>query len=97
MTLEEVIKKIERNREAIKAFGVKKLGVFGSVVRGEATDESDIDFLVQLDNETFRIYMGLCFLLEEIFNRNVDLVLIGTVRERSRERIFSEVRYVEGF
>ena len=97
MTLDEVIKTIERNRNAIKAFGVEKLGVFGSVVRGEATDDSDIDFLVQLENETFRAYMGLCFLLEEIFKRKIDLVLIGTVKERSRKRIFREVRYVEGF
>ena len=97
MTLEEVFKKIEHNKDAIKAFGVKKLGVFGSVARGEATDDSDIDVLVQLENATFRGYMGLCFLMEEIFNRNVDLVLVGTVKERSRERIFREVRYVEGF
>jgi predicted nucleotidyltransferase len=97
MTLDEVLITIERNKDAVRAFGVKKLGVFGSVVRGEATENSDLDFLVQLEKETFRAYMGLCFFLEDLFKRKVDLVLIGSIKERLRDRILEEVHYVEGF
>jgi uncharacterized protein len=97
MTLDEVLITLERNRDAVRAFGVKKLGIFGSVVRGEATENSDLDVLVQLEKETFRTYMGLCLYLEDLFKRKVDLVLIGSIKKRLRDRILQEVHYVEGF
>ena len=95
--LDEIIEKLSRNRDEIKKFGVTKLGIFGSVVRGEATDESDIDFLVQLENETFRSYMGLIFFLEELLGRKIDLVIQHTIKERLKDKILREVQYVEGF
>ena len=93
----EIAEKLQQHRDEIKSFGVKKLGVFGSVVRGEDTADSDLDFLVQLEKETFRKYMGLYTFLEELFGKKVDLIIEHTIKEGYRDRILREVRYVEGF
>lgn len=95
-TAKEILRVIEANREDIRRFGVRKIGVFGSVVRGEATEDSDLDFLVELEKETFRAYMGLKSFLEQLFGRKVDLVLIDTIKPRLRDSILGEVQYAEG-
>ncbi len=95
--LDEILRKIEVNRGEIKFYGVRQLGVFGSAVRGELTETSDLDILVEFENETFKSYMGLKFFLEELFGRSVDLVIRGGIKPRLREPILSEVVYAEGF
>ena len=61
----DIIDLLERHRTEIKAFGVSELGIFGSFARGEQTDKSDVDVLVNLERETFRDYMGLLNFLEK--------------------------------
>lgn len=57
-------------------FGVKEIGLFGSVSRGEDTPESDVDVMVTFTpgNLHIRNFMGVSASLEEIFGRKVDLV-----------------------
>jgi predicted nucleotidyltransferase len=76
-------------------FGVKKIGVFGSFVRGEERPDSDVDILVEFrrGQETFDHYMDLKFYLEDLFGRSVDLVMKGAVKRRLREYIMNEVVY----
>ncbi len=93
----EIIGLLERNRESIKHFGVKKLGVFGSAIRGDAHADSDVDVLVEFERETFDAYMGLLFYLEELFGRKVDLVMKDAVKSRIRDRVLGETVYVKGF
>ena len=95
-TLSEILQKIELNRNEIKKFGVKKLGVFGSVVRGEETEASDIDFLVEFDKNTFDSYMGLIFFLEDLFACGIDLAIADSLKPRIRPIILKEVVYVPG-
>ena len=45
-TRDEILALIAGNRETIRTFGVKTLALFGSAARGEATDSSDLDFIV---------------------------------------------------
>ena len=97
LNLEDILKAIEKNRDRIKPFGVRQMGVFGSVVRGEQTEKSDLDFLVEFENETFKSYMGLKFFLEELFGCRVDLVIREGIKPRLREPILSEVVYAKGF
>jgi predicted nucleotidyltransferase len=75
-------------------FGVKSLGLFGSLARGEASSRSDIDILVEFDTPSFDHYMDLKFYLEERLGRPVDLVLKGSLKPALRERILREVRNV---
>jgi len=46
MNKEEILKKIRENREKIRSFGVKRIGIFGSAIREEMTEKSDIDVVV---------------------------------------------------
>ena len=62
------------NRKTLRKYGVKRIGLFGSYVRGTATPVSDIDFLVELERLTYRDYMGLAVFLEDLFRKDVDLV-----------------------
>lgn len=93
ITLKEITVTLGEKTEELKAFGIKRLGVFGSFARGDATAESDIDFLVELEHKTFDAYMNLKFFLEDLFDRRVDLVLSDTIKPRLRQRIESEVVY----
>lgn len=92
----EIIGLIEENRETIKSFGVSQIGVFGSYARGEQTLQSDVDVLVELENETFDAYMGLLFYLEDLFGRKVDLVMKDTIKPLIKNRILRETIYAEG-
>jgi len=74
-------------------YGVRRIGVFGSLIREEQADSSDIDIIIEMDSPTFDKYMDLKFELEDHFQRPVDLVLAETVKQRLRSRIESEVVY----
>ena len=74
-------------------YGVRRIGLFGSCVRGEEGAESDLDVLVEFDRKTFRNYMGLKFFLEDALGRPVDLVIRESIKPRLRGQILGEVEY----
>ena len=82
------------NRETLQKYGVKRIGLFGSYVRGTATAVSDIDFLVELERVTFDDYMGLAVFLEDLFQKDVDLVTSTSIKPRYKPYIEKEVEYV---
>ena len=83
----------EKHSEMSRRFSVMRIGVFGSLVRGSAGAESDVDILVELAEPTFDHYMDLKFFLEDLLNRSVDLVMADTVKPRLRPIIEKEVVY----
>jgi predicted nucleotidyltransferase len=97
MNSQEILRKLEANREPIRRFGVKRLGVFGSYAREESTEASDIDFLVEFESATFDNYFDLKFFLEDLFGRPVDLVIADTIKPRIRSAILEEAIYAQGF
>ncbi|MHC1630968.1 MAG: nucleotidyltransferase family protein [Methanotrichaceae archaeon] len=64
----------EHKKEIKKKYGVRKIGVFGSHVRGEQTETSDVDLLVEFEKPTFDNFMDLLFFLEDLFGKKVDLI-----------------------
>jgi len=91
-----ILSVVRSNRAELRRLGVRRLGLFGSAARGEATQASDLDFLVELDRKTFDAYMDVKELLERLFQRRVDLVIAEAVKPRLRPRILEETLYVEG-
>lgn len=92
----EILSTLERNRDRIKRYGVKRIGLFGSAVRHEATPSSDLDFLVDFEKKSFDAYMDLKLFLEELFGCRVDLVLSDSIKPRLKARILQEVLYAPG-
>ncbi len=95
--VEEVFKAIDAQREQLRRLGVKRLGLFGSAARGEASATSDLDFLVEFERKSFHAYMDVKFLLEDLFGCRVDLVLSDTIKPRLRPIILKETIYAPGF
>ncbi len=93
-----IIKIILDNRNKIIKFGAKKLWIFGSYVRGEQKECSDIDILVEFEKgkKTFDNYMDLKFFLEEILGREVDLITVEALKPRIKSHVWKEVIPVEG-
>ncbi|MGD1863866.1 MAG: nucleotidyltransferase family protein [Phormidesmis sp.] len=90
-TREAVLNCLAKNLEAIKAFDIHSLSLFGSVARNEATPQSDLDFLVEFKNPaTFDGYMDLKFFLEDLFERSVDLVIKDDLKARIRQSVIEE-------
>jgi predicted nucleotidyltransferase len=76
-----ILNVLKENLEELQSFGVERIGLFGSFLRGDANEESDLDFLVVFEENTFDDYMGLKLFLEDLFDRSVDLVIESDVRE----------------
>src|SRR4030042_5530629 len=73
---DEILDFLKQNKQDLEErFFVRRIGLFGSVLRGSASDSSDVDILVELAHPTFDQYMDLKFFLEDKLGRPVDLVL----------------------
>ncbi len=93
---EDILDAIERHRQEIARFGVRRLALFGSSLRGEQTPDSDLDFIVEFDAKSFDAYMGLKEFLETLFGRRVDLVLADAIKPRLRPAILEEAVHAPG-
>ena len=92
MNIEE---RLQEKREEVLAvaakYGAHHVRVFGSVARGEADSESDVDFLVEMEAERSLFDMGgLLMELQDLLGCQVDIVTEKGLRPRIRERVLSE-------
>jgi predicted nucleotidyltransferase len=93
---ESVLLFLQENRDHIRTLGVKRLGLFGSFVRGQQNANSDVDILVEFepDHKTFDNFSNLAFFLEELFERRVELVTLESLSPYIGPCILNEVEYV---
>jgi len=75
MKVKDIISQILSKKSQLRKFGVKKIGLFGSYLKGNFNDRSDIDFLVTFDRMDFDNYMELQYFLEKMFKKKIDLVI----------------------
>src|SRR5215213_8307714 len=94
-TKEDVFTLLRQNGAQLRAFGVRRLSVFGSFARGEANDESDVDILVEFEpgRKSFDNFMGLADFLEELFGRKVDLLTPESLNPRFGHYILEEAEH----
>lgn len=73
--LQECIKQLANFKQQFgEKFGITRLGVFGSVARGENTEDSDVDIVVEVEKPTLALMHDLHEALVLLFNCKVDLV-----------------------
>jgi len=92
MTLEELLKaKREEILHVCAKYGARNVRVFGSIARGEADEQSDIDLIVEFEpDRTLLDHAGLWLELKELLGRKVDVVSERGIKPRIRERVLKE-------
>jgi predicted nucleotidyltransferase len=96
LTKEQVIDAIRKSRSKLLYLGVRSLGLFGSFARGDAQAQSDIDLLVEFeeDKKNFYYFIDTFFLLEDVLGRRVELVTKGSLSPYIEPHVLREVEYV---
>ncbi|MGF1499890.1 MAG: nucleotidyltransferase family protein [Elainellaceae cyanobacterium] len=97
-TLQSIQTKLRQHLPQVQQkYHVQRLGIFGSFVRGEQTETSDIDVLVEFDPAARFGLLTFCQLeneLSDLLNHKVDLVMKEGLKPRIGDRILREVIYL---
>lgn len=96
MVTGEIIKLLQEHSDILRRYNVKRIGLFGSYLRGEEKKESDIDFLVEFGEPDFDNFMNLSFWLEDLFGRKVELITNGSLSPYIQPYIEKGVMWYEG-
>lgn len=98
LTKKHIKDEISLNRSLILQHGISKIGLFGSYAKQKQKKESDIDLLIdfQQDKETFDNFMAVCYLLDSIFKGyKVEVVTTGGLSPYIGPHILKDVEYVQ--
>ncbi len=92
----DIIQFLKSNKDAINAYGVRKIGLFGSFVRESQNTKSDIDVLVEFDSDhlNYNNFIQLAYFLEDNLNTKIDLVTSDSLSPYIGPHILKEVEYV---
>lgn len=92
LTLQELRARRDEILELAQRYGATNLRVFGSVARGEATPDSDVDLLVNFREGTSLFELsGFWQDLQELLGRDVNLLSENGLKERFRKRIEGDI------
>ena len=96
MNLKEIIRIISQSEIKIRSFGVRRLGIFGSFVKGTNTESSDVDIVVSFEDvpKIAKAYFGLKFYLEDLLNIKVNLCRDKDIRIELKDEIMKSVKYI---
>jgi hypothetical protein len=96
MTVEEIRKILEAQKEELnQKYHVQSVGIFGSYLRGEQKETSDVDILVEFERPIGLIeFVRLKNYLSDLLGVHVDLVMKKALKPRIGQQILREVLYV---
>ena len=96
-TKDNILKTLKSNKLKLSKFGVRNVGLFGSYIRNEQSNESDIDLLIDFEpeKENFDNYMAVYDLFKVIFkNEKIEVVTKNGLSPYIGPKILKEVQYV---
>ena len=96
-TKEYILSTIRTHKPEFSKYGVQNIGLFGSYIRGEQSNKSDIDILIDFepDKENFDNYMAVYDLFEKLFkNEKVEIITKNGLSPYIGPKILNEVIYV---
>ncbi|MNT65979.1 Nucleotidyltransferase domain protein [compost metagenome] len=96
-TKENILKTLKSNKLNLSKLGISNAGLFGSYVRNEQSNESDIDLLIDFEpgKENFDNYMAVYDLFEKIFkNEKIEVITKNGLSPYIGSKILNEVQYV---
>ncbi|MBK8806330.1 MAG: nucleotidyltransferase family protein [Bacteroidales bacterium] len=95
ITKAEILSKLTELKPILyKEYAVKEIGLFGSYADNSNTEESDIDILIELEKPIGWKFFTLELLLENIFNKKIDLVTKSALKEQIKDQILKQVKFV---
>lgn len=94
-TKQDILDVLARQQSRLRGLGVRRVGLFGSFVRGDQRPDSDIDLLVEFEpgRKTFDTFMELSFFLEEVLGHRIELVTVESLSPYMDPHILREVEY----
>ncbi len=91
--IEKILK--EHRRELERKFKVREIGIFGSYVRGEQSERSDVDILVDFcETPSLFEFIELEMYLSDLLGVKVDLVMKRALKPYIKQHILKEVVYI---
>lgn len=94
-TFEEIKESIKQCRQELEEkYKVKSIAIFGSYIRGEQNENSDIDILVEFKEPVGFEFFRVARFLEELFEAKVDLVTPDAIKPNRRKYIMEDLTYV---
>ncbi len=97
MVTEEIISYLRDNKELLHdRFGVTRIGIFGSFARGDQTSASDIDMIIEMeeDKKSLHSFLKLKRFLESETARKIDLGFEHSIKPTIREKVLKQIIYV---
>jgi len=92
-----ILNYLKANKERLKNdYHITKIGLFGSIVRDEHNDDSDIDLVIEFEpgtSDLFSLKLRLKNEIQNTFNRQVDLCRLKYINPIFKDQIQSEVKY----
>jgi len=97
MTLQSVTQTLTAQKDELRGFGLRRIGIFGSTARGESSVSSDIDLLLDFDpaKKTYKNFIASTTFLEQLFNRPVDAVTPQALSPYIKPHIEKDITYVQ--
>lgn len=88
---------LENQKETLRTFGLKRVGIFGSVARGQDKPASDIDLLLDFDPKmkTYKNFFSASSYLENLLKYPVDTVTPQALSPYIAPRVYQDITYVE--
>jgi len=97
MQRDEVLERLAQHRGELSDLGVKSLALFGSMVRDESSEKSDVDLLVEFDRPVGLLkFIRVQRYLTELLESRVDLVTLDALKPKMREEVLAEAIHAAG-
>jgi len=97
LTRNQILSKLRENKETLSSLGVERIGLFGSYIREEQKESSDLDIIVsfKIGEEKYKNLFRLHELLEELFNLKIEIITMGSLSPYIGPYILKEAKFIE--
>lgn len=96
MVKEEIKQVLTEHKDILRRYRVRSIALFGSYVRNQQRPDSDIDFLVEFEENTYDNFIGLVYSLEDLFNKSVTVVSEQDISPYMKPYVLQEAELLEG-
>lgn len=98
LSQQDILRTLQEQLKVLREeYAVSRLALFGSYLRDEQHNTSDMDILVEFADGkiTFDHYMDVKFHLEDLFNKKIDLVILDDVKPGLKDDILRSAKFIE--